>query len=1122
MLRTLRGWLFHTNKRSVRRSSRPLSGIMPRIEHLEHRELLTTYSVGFGEAYSTIGSVPWNDLTAGDTVLIHWRSPAQGGDYHEKINIAGQGTADAPITVQGVAGPHGELPVINGANATTGADDTTAYLGHQARGLITFTRSDSNTQDFDFYKPLYITIDGLEVENANPQYTFTNSVGVVTPYSQNAAGIYIERGSNITIRNCDIHNSGNGFFAGSNDYAGNGGDGGMIRDVLFEYNYVHDNGTPGGYSEHNIYTEGVNFTFQYNHLGPLTPTSGGANLKDRSAGTIIRYNYIDGGAHLLDLVHAQESASITTQLPSYRETYVYGNVLQSGVGPTGSMVHYGGDDLGNTQDFRKGTLYFYNNTVIIQNNQSGPNGVYQSVVFQLATNDESADIRDNVFYRSAAPGAPAGTTPTQLTFAANGENGGHYIMGVNWVSPGWSAWYNDQPPTGGIFDGAENFLTNAANDPGFVNLANYDLRPAPGSVLIDAGQALAPAALVANPVTNQYVANQQGEPRQVIGAAADLGAFEAGGIVVPAPGSLQFNSSSYSVNEGAGTVTITVNRINGSAGPVSVQYSATSGTATAGADFTAVSGTLSWADGDVGSKTITLPILEDSLVEGNEALTLNLNNATGGASLGTPATTTVTIVDNDVVAVPGNLQFGNSAASVNEGAGTVTITVNRVNGSDGAVTVHYATAAGTATTGSDFTAASGTLSWAAGDTSSKTIVVPILNDTLVENSETFTVALSSPTGGATLGTPATSTVTIVDNDVASARGKFQFDSSSYSVNEGAGNVTIIVKRVDGSDGPVTVKYGMTSGTATAGSDFTSLTGTLSWAAGDASSKTIVIPIVDDTTVEGSENFSVTLSNASGGATLGTPATTTVTIVDNDVAQPKGQLQFSAANYSVSEGDGTVSITVTRTNGSAGSVSVQYRTFDMSTNPNPAWGEGDYHSTSGKLTFAAGETSKTFTVRIIDDTQVESNEVFGVQLLSPTGGATLGATSSSVVTIIENDTGIQFSQPTFNVVEGTTFATISVTRTGNLTGISSVKYQTHEETAYAGQDFIATQGVLVFAAGEQTRTFQIQIIDDNKVEAIEQLALELSQPVGAVLGGQIWSRLYITDNDTATQAKTSRR
>ena len=869
----------------------------PSLESLEARDVPAVFDVGFGQAYASIGAVPWTNLTAGDTVRIHWRTTAQGGDYHEKINISGQGTADAPISIIGVPGPNGELPVINGAGATTSATDTTAYLGHQTRGLITLTRSTIN-QDFDFYKPDYIVIDGLNVENANPTYTFTNSSGQVVSYAQNAAAIYIERGSNITIRNTEIHNSGNGFFAGSNDYSGNGGDGGMIRDVLFERNYVHDNGTPGGYSEHNIYTEGVNFTFQYNRLGPLLPTALGANLKDRSAGTIIRYNDIYGGAHLLDLVHAQESASITTKLPSYRETYVYGNVLRAGPGETGTMIHYGGDDPGNTQDFRKGTLYFYDNTVIIQKNQSAQ---YQTVVFQLATNDESADIRDNVFYHSADVGAPAGTTPSWLTFAANGESAGQYHLGVNWVSPDWHAWYNDAAPAGGLVDGTQNFVTNAANNPGFANLATYDLHPAAGSQLLDAGQPLAPAAAASNPVTRQYVAPQSSEARPVNGAASDLGAFEGGGVSQATfSGQLQFAASGYSVNESAGTITITVTRTGGSDGAVTVAYSTANGSATAGQDYTAVAGTLSWAAGDSAAKTFTILILDDALVEGNETVAIAISNPTGGASLGSPASATLTIVDNDVAPAHGILQWSANAYSVSESGGTATITVTRTGGSDGVVSIAYSTANGSATAGLDYTAVSGTLTWAAGDTSPKTITIPILDDALVEGNESVQLALSNPTGGATLGAQTSAALTIVDNDVPAGPNTFQFGSSAYSVLENAGKITI---------------------------------------------------------------------------------------------------------------------TVTRTGNTSKSATVAFATVDLAGDPNVAWSSGDYKAASGKLTFTAGETTKSFAVTILDDTKVEADEVFGVTLSSPTGGVALGMPSSARVTIVENDTSVQFAQASFNVTEG---------------------------------------------------------------------------------------------------------
>ena len=113
-----------------------------------------------------------------------------------------------------------------------------------------------------------------------------------------------------------------------------------------------------------------------------------------------------------------------------------------------------------------------------------------------------------------------------------------------------------------------------------------------------------------------------------------------------AAGTLQFSSATYAVNETAGTATITVTRTNGSSGAISVSYATGNGTATAGSDYTAVSGTLSWLDGDSAVKTFTIPILTDTLVEGNETVNLTLSAPTGGAVLGASSAAALTITDS--------------------------------------------------------------------------------------------------------------------------------------------------------------------------------------------------------------------------------------------------------------------------------------------------------------------------------------------------------------------------------------------------------------------------------------------------------------------------------------------
>ena len=228
----------------------------------------------------------------------------------------------------------------------------------------------------------------------------------------------------------------------------------------------------------------------------------------------------------------------------------------------------------------------------------------------------------------------------------------------------------------------------------------------------------------------------------------------------------------------------------------------------------------------------------------------------------------------------GTLQFSSAAYSVNEGTAQAVITVTRTNGDDGAVSVHYATSAQTATAGSDFTSASGTLSWGAGDDASKNFSVPISNDAAAESSETVQLVLSAPDGGATLGT-ATAVLTIVDNDAPSGpHGTLQFSSATPSVTEGTAQAQIAVTRTGGDDGAVSAHYATSAQSATAGSDFTGVSGTLSWGAGDHANKTFNVPIANDAAVESNETLQLVLSAPTGGAVLGN-ATAVLTIVDND-------------------------------------------------------------------------------------------------------------------------------------------------------------------------------------------------------------------------------------------------
>lgn len=250
----------------------------------------------------------------------------------------------------------------------------------------------------------------------------------------------------------------------------------------------------------------------------------------------------------------------------------------------------------------------------------------------------------------------------------------------------------------------------------------------------------------------------------------------------------------------------------------------------------------------------------------------------GGACAGSTANVcTVSLTASATVAatfvsVPPIVEFVSSTATVREGTASVTLTVRR-SSTAGATSVGFATRNGTAIAGSDYATRSGTLNFAAG-ASTATLSIAILDDTTVEATEHFFVDLANVSGG-TLGAQATATVTIQDND-----SRVEFESTTVSVNEGAGTVTAWVRRVGDPSGAASVAFATGNGTARAKNDYLARTGTVSWAAGDAASKAITVSIVNDNSKEVAETFVVSLSSPTG-TTLGTASRATVTILDND-------------------------------------------------------------------------------------------------------------------------------------------------------------------------------------------------------------------------------------------------
>ncbi len=342
---------------------------------------------------------------------------------------------------------------------------------------------------------------------------------------------------------------------------------------------------------------------------------------------------------------------------------------------------------------------------------------------------------------------------------------------------------------------------------------------------------------------------------------------------------------------------------------------------------------------------------------------------------------------------PGTLQLSAATYAAAEGTAARVITVTRSNGSAGAVSVSYATTDGTAVAPDDYTAVSNTLMWTSGDAAAKTFNIPIVDDPVMDPAESFTVAISAPSGGATLGTPASAPVTIADND---SPGLLQFAASGFTVAEGAGSATITVNRTNGTIGAVAVNYQSNNGTAFSPNDYTAVSGTLNWNNGEGGPKIFTVAIVDDAAVEGNETLNLALANASNGATISPPGAASLTITDNDVGQP-GTLQLTQSSFTVNESAGALTITVSRANGSDGPAQVRVASTDGT-----ALAGSDFQLLNQTLMWAAGENvSKTATLTITNDVAGENAETLTIDLVGVTG-ATLGTPASATVTINDDD------------------------------------------------------------------------------------------------------------------------
>ncbi|ABN79252.1 Calx-beta domain-containing protein [Cereibacter sphaeroides] len=511
----------------------------------------------------------------------------------------------------------------------------------------------------------------------------------------------------------------------------------------------------------------------------------------------------------------------------------------------------------------------------------------------------------------------------------------------------------------------------------------------------------------------------------------------------------------------------------------SFTYTTHDGSARAGADYVARTGTVTFLAGQTEA-TVAVNLINDGAVEAGETFGLAVTGAHGVPA----ATGTAEILNDDgpvpVISVEGD--------RVVEGS-YLTYTIRLSEPATDAVSVDYQFRSGTALLDEDFysTAPSGTLVFAPGETV-QTLRIRSYNDSLDEIDESFFLELSEPQGarfGANISTLIT-TGWVIDNDGVGVNRALAV--SNPVVTEAAGGqalFTLTLSEAFTTDRSFT--YTTHDGSARAGADYVARTGTVTFLAGQTEA-TVAVNLINDGAVEAGETFGLAVTGAHG-----VPAATgTAEILNDDGAVPV----ISVEGDRVVEGS-YLTYTIRLSEPATDAVSVDYQ-FRSGT----ALLDEDFYSTapSGTLTFAPGETVQTLRIRSYNDSLDEIDESFFLDLSDPRG-AQFGGGNRALSTggwVLDNDgvglnRSVSVGHATLQEGPGGRVAVFVVELSAASAERIAIGFQTLAGTARPGSDFAARSGEVVFLPGQTRAEILIPILDDLVLENTESFSLRLVPP-----------------------------
>ncbi len=545
----------------------------------------------------------------------------------------------------------------------------------------------------------------------------------------------------------------------------------------------------------------------------------------------------------------------------------------------------------------------------------------------------------------------------------------------------------------------------------------------------------------------------------------------------------------------------TVSRTGATTSALTVNFTV-SGSATSGADYVSI-GTSVVIPAGQSSVALAVTPIDDALVEGTETVTLSIA-ASATYALGTITVASVNIADNDTSSLP-VVTIVASDADAGEPSNNGAWTVSRTGSTASALAVTFSTS-GTAARAVDYsiTGASGTTLNIPSGQASATMTLVVTNDALVEGTETAICTIST-NANYTVGSPASATINITDDD-GTALPTVTIAATNANAAEPSTTGTFTVTRTGATTAALAVNFA-TTGTATSGTDYTSIGTSVSIPIGQPSATITVTPI-DDALAESTETVIVTLS-ANAAYTLGSPSTATVNIADND-SGGSGSTVTVAATTDGAEPNTNGRFTFTRTTPTTGALTVNFTVSGTATSG------VDYTSIGTSVTIAANQTTAILNVPVLDDGLIESSETV-IVTIAASAGYIVGSPASATVNIADNDSGGTGSTVTVlattDAAEPSTNGRFTFTRTTPTTGALVVNFTT-SGTATGGADYTALPASVTISAGQTTAIVNVAVIDDAPVESTETVVVTITPSAGYLVGAAASAAVNLADNDAS--------